>query len=65
MGALRGYRTYIIGWLIVAEILLRWLVGDIGTLDLLHQLPDVLEGLGLVTLRAGIAEHFNRYPRAE
>lgn len=54
-GFLAGYRTYIIGWLIVAQAVASWAMGDMTLPALLEQLPELLAGLGLNALRAGVA----------
>ena len=54
-GFLAGYRTYIFGALMVLNVIAQYLVGDIGIMDLTGQLPELLAGAGLMSLRAAIA----------
>ena len=54
-GFLSGYRTYLLGFLIAAQAIIAFAVGDIGLSELLQQLPEILGGLGLMALRAGIS----------
>ena len=54
-GWLKGYRTYIIGFLLFAQAVVAWLVGDATFMELWARLPEILAGLGLITLRAGVA----------
>lgn len=56
-GFLRGKRTYILGWVLVLQAVVSWAVGDASLAELLQQLPEILGGLGLVTLRAGVEEN--------
>lgn len=52
-GFLAGKRTYLLGWMMVAQSVVQWAVGDAVDWDgLLPHVPDILEGLGFVTLRA-------------
>jgi len=53
-GWLKGYRTYLIGFLMLAQAIVAWLVGDATFEQLWAQLPEILAGLGLITLRAGV-----------
>jgi hypothetical protein len=53
-GFLAGYRTYIVGWLIVAQAVASWAMGDMTLPALLEQLPEILAGLGFNTVRAAI-----------
>ena len=55
-GFLSGYRTYILGGLLAVTALGQWAVGDLSTQQLFDQLPHVLEGLGLMALRKGVAD---------
>jgi hypothetical protein len=54
-GFLKGYRTYLLGALIAAQAVVSWLIGDLTLPALLEQLPEILGGLGLNALRAGVA----------
>ena len=53
-GMFRGKRTYILGFLVAAQAVASFLVGDIGLNGLLSQLPEILGGLGLMSLRASV-----------
>lgn len=53
-GLLGGYRTYILGGLMVVQALAAWGVGDMTLPGLLTKLPELLAGLGFMTIRAGI-----------
>jgi|ETNvirnome_2_300_1030623.scaffolds.fasta_scaffold00133_22 hypothetical protein len=53
-GMFRGKRTYILGFLVAAQAVASFLVGDIGLNALLSQLPEILGGLGLMSLRASV-----------
>jgi len=54
-GFLAGYRTYIFGFLVAAQAVASWGLGDQTLAQLIEQLPEILGGLGLASLRAGIA----------
>ena len=51
-GFLAGKRTYILGFLIFAQAIASYVLGDITLADFITQLPEILGGLGLMTLRA-------------
>lgn len=53
-GFLAGYRTYILGGLIVVQAVAGWLVGDMTLVQFIAELPEILGGLGLMALRAGV-----------
>lgn len=53
-GFLKGKRTYILGALIALQAIVAWLVGDASFAELVQKLPEILGGLGLITLRAGV-----------
>ena len=53
-GFLRGYRTYILGGLLALQAIANFAVGDITLTELSAELPDILAGLGLMALRAGV-----------
>ncbi len=55
-GFARGYRTYILGAILALQAVAQWVVGDASLVDLVNRLPEILAGLGLMTLRAGIAD---------
>lgn len=54
-GFASGYRTYVLGFLIALQAVVSWAVGDASMAELIEQLPEILAGLGLMTVRAGIA----------
>lgn len=51
-GFLAGKRTYILGGLLALQAVAGWAVGDLTLVQLIDQLPEILGGLGLMTLRA-------------
>ena len=53
-GFLAGYRTYIFGALVAAQAVAQWVVGDQTLADLIAKLPEILGGMGLMSLRAGV-----------
>lgn len=55
-GFLKGSRTYILGFLLAAQAVAQWAVGDITLTALTEQLPEILGGLGFMTLRASVPE---------
>ena len=55
-GFLKGYKTYILGFLVAAQAIAQWAVGDLTLVQLIEQLPEILGGLGLMSLRAGISK---------
>lgn len=55
-GMLRGNRTYILGALVALQAIAEFLVGDINLQQLLEQAPQILAGLGFMTLRAALPE---------
>lgn len=54
-GFLAGYRTYIFGGLMVLQAIASFLVGDINLAEFIAELPELLGGLGLMSLRAAVA----------
>ncbi len=54
-GFLAGKRTYLLGFILFAQAVVAWLVGDTTLIELGNQLPELIGGLGLMTLRAGMA----------
>ena len=54
-GLLKGQRTYILGGLLAAQAVAGYFVGDMSLPTLMSQLPELLGGLGLITLRAGVS----------
>lgn len=55
-GFARGYRTYILGAILALQAVAQWAVGDVSLAELLNRAPEILGGLGLMTLRAGIKD---------
>ena len=55
-GFAAGYRTYLFGGLLALQAVVQWGVGDLSLADLLAKLPEILGGLGLMTLRAGVGK---------
>lgn len=53
-GFLAGSRTYILGFLLAMQAVASWSVGDTTLVALVDQLPEILGGLGLMALRAGV-----------
>jgi hypothetical protein len=53
-GFLRGYRTYLLGFALALTGLTQCLAGDMSFAQLLDRLPEILGGLGLASLRAGV-----------
>jgi hypothetical protein len=53
-GFLAGYRTYVLGLLVAAQAVASWALGDQTLPQLLEQLPEILGGLGLMSLRAAV-----------
>ena len=54
-GFLAGYRTYVIGAALAIQALAFWAVGDMTLSALVEEIDTILGGLGLMTLRAGVA----------
>jgi hypothetical protein len=54
-GFLVGYRTYILGAVAALSAIASWTVGDVATGDMLKAVAEACLGIGLVTLRLGIA----------
>jgi hypothetical protein len=55
MEFLVGKKTYIIGFLMFAQALITWLTGETTFAELLTHSTEILGGLGLITLRMGVA----------
>jgi hypothetical protein len=53
-GFAAGYRTYLMGGLLALQAIIGWAVGDMTFVHLLQQAPEILAGLGLMSLRASI-----------
>jgi hypothetical protein len=58
-GYLKNYRTYLLGFALAATGVGKYLAGDETLSDVVQSLPEILGGLGLVTLRAGLQSHMN------
>ena len=56
-GFLSGKKTYILGFLIFAQAVASWAIGDTTLAELIALLPEILGGLGLMTLRKGISNN--------
>ena len=56
-GFLSGKKTYILGFLIFAQAVASWAIGDTTLAEFIALLPEILGGLGLMTLRKGIANN--------
>jgi hypothetical protein len=55
-GFLKGYRTHIAGWLLIADALARYGTGDLSLADLASQIPTLAAGIGLTAGRAAMQE---------
>lgn len=53
-GFLAGKRTYIVGGLLIAQAVVQFAIGDIDLSGLADKLPEILGGMGLMSLRAGV-----------
>ena len=53
-GFFAGKKTFILGWMIVLQAVVAWAVGDMTLAELITQAPEILGGLGLITLRLGV-----------
>ena len=51
-GFLKGYRSYIIGTILVVQAVSAWAMGDMGLMALLDKLPEILMGMGIMTAKA-------------
>ena len=51
-GFLAGKRTYIIGIILIIQALGGYVLGDLSLSQLIDKLPEILGGMGLMTLRA-------------
>lgn len=54
-GFLAGKRTYLVGLGLIVNELVKWAVGDQSLGDMTQHLPAILEGMGLMSLRASIS----------
>lgn len=54
-GFLKGYRSYILGALLIVQAVASWMVGDLGLVGLIDQLPEILAGMGILTAKAASA----------
>ena len=55
-GFLAGYRTYLIGGLLALQAVVQWAAGDLTLVQLIGQAPEILGGLGLMSLRASVTK---------
>lgn len=58
MSFIKGYKTYIIAFLMVLVAVVNFITGDLGLVEFLNS-PDILvllNGLGLGALRAGVSK---------
>jgi len=53
-GFLKGYRTYLLGFALALTGVAQYLAGDLTFAQLIDKLPEILGGLGLASLRAGV-----------
>ena len=53
-GFLSGKRTYIVGGLLALQAFAQFALGDIDMSQFMAKLPEILTGMGLMTLRAGM-----------
>ena len=51
-GFLKGYRTFILGGVLVLDAVAKYLVGDMSFVVLMTNLPELLTGLGLFAAAA-------------
>ena len=54
-GVLSGYRTYLLGFVMAAQAFVGWAIGDMALVELVGILPELLAGLGLMSLRASVS----------
>jgi|APSaa5957512622_1039677.scaffolds.fasta_scaffold456967_2 hypothetical protein len=54
-GFLSGYRTYLLGFVMAAQAFVGWAIGDMALVELVGILPELLAGLGLMSLRASVS----------
>ena len=54
-GFLSGYRTYLLGFILALQAFIAFAVGDINLTEFIQQLPEIIGGLGLMALRAGMS----------
>ncbi len=55
-GMFRGNRSYILGAAVVVQALASFLVGDITLVQFMEQLPEIIGGFSIMTIRAAIPE---------
>lgn len=51
---MKGKRTYILGAIMVIQSLFSWILGETSVVQFAAEVPELLGGLGLMTLRASI-----------
>lgn len=47
-GFLKGYRSYILGIILIVQAVASWAVGDMSFMTLMEQLPELLAGAGIM-----------------
>ena len=52
---MKGKRTYILGAIMFVQALVSFLVGEISMVEFFAEVPELVGGLGLISLRAGIS----------
>ncbi len=55
-GFLKGKRTYILGGLMALQAIAGFAVGDITLQQFWQQMPEIIAGLGMMSLRAGFGK---------
>lgn len=53
-GFLKGYRTYLMGGILIVQAIVAYALGDITLTALYEQLPSLTAGLGLWTARVAV-----------
>ncbi len=53
-GFLKGHRTYLLGFALALTGVAQYIAGDLTFAQLIDKLPEILGGLGLASLRAGV-----------
>jgi hypothetical protein len=52
---MKGKKTYILGGIMFVQALVSFLVGEISMVEFFAEVPELVGGLGLISLRAGIS----------
>ena len=50
---MKGKKTYILGAIMFVQALVSFLVGEISMVEFFAEVPELVGGLGLISLRAG------------